>query len=128
MSKPPVSAVGRKPVVSWLLGWITEPGKRRILAGVGAGLTTLATGTWAVYTYVHPVELKELRGSATYRLCIGPKDGRKWCPSETIFVPDEGDNTVPEWTKKMCTKFKQTAHETGKCISCYVVQIVCNLT
>lgn len=126
MSNLPGSAgaAGHKSPISWLLAWITEPRKRAILAFLGAGLAALAGGAWAVYTYIHPVEFK---GSATYRLCIGPKDGKKWCPKDTLFVPDQGENTVSQWAKRMCPQFEQAGHDTDKCISCYVVQVVCNL-
>jgi hypothetical protein len=105
--------------------WVRDKKKRDILMFFGAGIAAIAAAGWAVFTFVHA---RDNKGSVTYNLCIGPKDGKKWCPAGTLFVLNVGLNTVSDWAKKECSKYneKQVYHPTREC-NCFVVKIVCNL-
>jgi hypothetical protein len=110
-----------------VLDWIREKKKRDILAFLGVGIAAIVGGVWAVFVFVHT---REDKGSVTYDLCIGPKNGKKWCPGASRFVPDVGPNTVANWAKKECAKYRQEKEiyqPTRECPSCYVVKVVCKL-
>jgi hypothetical protein len=55
---------------------------------------------------IHPpaLEAPEAKAEVTCQLCVG--HDKKWCPSKTLFLLDHGPDTVANWVKAECSKYK----------------------
>jgi hypothetical protein len=111
--------------MSKLPKWLRNEKQRKVVGFVFTGIATIVAASWAAYVYFN----KPAYGvKATYTVCVGPDDGRKWCPAGSVFLVNKGGNTVSDWAKAECSSYseKHAWSVPAKECNCFVSTIVCS--
>jgi hypothetical protein len=102
--------------------WLKEPKHVGALTLAVTALVALGGGGWTVFQY-----LTQNKSSIVYKLCIGPEASKRGCSPGSLFVPDRGPQTVPDWAKNRCAAVRHRTKRIAqpKCVDCYEVEVTC---
>lgn len=82
-----------------IASFVAEPKNRELLSWIGGGLVVLATGTWAVMTYVWPAHNPSSDGKSIICVQQGSVAAGRDASHNTITysgtAPQGGGNTAP---------------------------------